>query len=275
MNKKTNDSINSNHLEEETFNSLIGNVLDSLEELKELQEDEDFQIIYNKNEISYEQFYRLFKLIEFIQDSISPFPIFSKEEYEQNGEKHIILKSSDEKGIIHTCFLMFTFIIDEDNYVIIPRTCGCREEKLFFLLPAVMSLDFSKIWFCIILNENTPSDFKARVNSLLKMYTKRNYVEAWTHIGFIAEKLTRQIYLRTYDDRTEDEVNSDNWNRLLKRLHNQTDDPIIEHVALLLDSLRPVRNEIIHHDSNPTSDDVEFGIICLLRLFKFYTQESE
>ncbi len=274
MNKITNNDININQFEEETFISLIGNVLDSLEELEEPEEDEVFQVIYSKDEISSEQFNRLFKLTEFIQDSISPFPIFSKEEFEQNGVRYLKLKSSDEEGLLHTCFLEFTFVFGE-NYSIIPKTCGCRNEKLDLLLPSVISLDLSKIWFCISLSENTPDDFKDRIKSLLKMYAKKNYVEAWTHIGFIAEKLTRKIYLETYNDKTEDEVNNDNWSRLLKRLQKQIDDTIIEHAALLLDSLRPVRNEIMHHDYNPTSDDVEFGIMCLLRLFKLYIEKYE
>ncbi|MCE7748951.1 MAG: DUF4145 domain-containing protein [Candidatus Heimdallarchaeota archaeon] len=266
------ENININKFEEETFLFLIQNVLVALEELEDLDNDKVFQVIYSKQEFSPEQFHRILKVIEFFQDSISPFPIFSRKEKEENGIRTIKIRSSDEEGFLHTCYLEFIFIID-NGYTIIPETCGCRGEIFDYLLPSILSSDISKIWLCISLQENTPDEFKERVNSLLKMYVQNNFIEAWTHIGFIAETLTKEIYLKSYPDKTLTDVNNIRWNSLLKKLENDNNLPDIEQYALLLDSLRPIRNDVTHNDYRPTSEDTEFGISCLNRIFKFYKKK--
>lgn len=65
--------------------------------------------------------------------------------------------------------------------------------------------------------------------------------------------------LASHTTNIEEEVKNENWNKLLKRLRNHNSDIIIENISLLLDSLRSIRNEIIHHDYNPTSEDLEFS----------------
>ncbi len=272
MTGETMDDMNINQFEKDTLLFLIQDVLDALDDLEDLEDDEVFQVIYRKKDLSSEQFYRMLKLIEFCQDSISPFPFFSRKETEENGIRTIRIRSSDETGIFHTCYLEFIFIIGDD-YVIIPETCGCRKENFDYTLPSVLSLDMYKIWLCISLHENTTIEFKDRVNSLLKMYVQSNFVEAWTHIGFIAETLTKEIYLKSYPNKTLTDTNNIKWNSLLKQLANDKNLADIEHYALLLDSLRPIRNDVIHNDYKPTSEDTELGLLSLDRLFKFYVQK--
>ena len=262
------------NLEDETYYLLIESILDSLEQFEE-SEEESFSIIYYKDQISYEQFKRICKTATFILESFFPFPHFEKEEYEKEGTEYIRIKTSDDEGLLHTCFFEILFS-HNDEYIIQYRTCVCDNvyERLNLFLPSILSLDIFKIWICLQSSDNIPKEFEERFKSLLKMYAGSNYVESMTHIGYLAEQITRKIYLNKYQDKTEDEVKSENWSRLLKRLQSEKDEPFIQHSAFLIDSIRPLRNEILHHDYNPTSSDVEFGIQCIIRLFNLFFNNS-
>lgn len=211
-------------LDDEISFLLVESIKDELDQDEEM-EDEDFEITYYRNQISHEQFNRIYKITSFILESIFPFHNFEKEEYEEDGKEYIKIRTSDEVGIFHTCFVEMLFS-HNDDYIIKPRTCGCSEvyDRLNLLLPSLLSLDIFKIWICIQSQDYLPEEFKDRFESLLKMYVGSNFVESMVHIGYLAEQITRKIYLNKYPDKPNEEVRSENWNRLLKRLQNEKDD---------------------------------------------------
>ncbi|MHA1667768.1 MAG: hypothetical protein ACTSX6_14060 [Candidatus Heimdallarchaeaceae archaeon] len=268
MDRERDNELTSVDLEDETSSLLVESVLDSLEQVEAI--DEDFKIIYFNDQITYEQFNRIYKVASFILENIFPFPNSEKEQYKEGGKVYSRIRVSDEEGFLHTCFFEMLFSHNKE-YIIQPKTCGCSmiDSIVNLFLPSILSLDLFKICICLQSLDYVPKEFQSRFISLIKMYAGNNFVEAWTHIGYLAEQITRKIYLNKYHDKNEDEVKNENWNRLLKRLQNEKSDPFVQHAAFLIDSIRPLRNEALHHDYNPTFNDVEFGIQCIIRLLKY------
>ncbi|MFW9852904.1 MAG: hypothetical protein ACFFDS_08175, partial [Candidatus Thorarchaeota archaeon] len=260
---------NKNNLEDEIIYRLVSNILDAIEE--KVEDEEEFKIIYYKDQISIEQYQRIYEITKFILENIFPFDNF-EEVVEDNNS---ILRTSDDVGIFHTCFFEIVFS-ETEHYEITPRTCECGEiySWLNLMLPSLLSLDLVKIWISIKSSNLSYREYDDRIKSLIKMYVGTNYIESWTHIGYLAEILTRKIYLDTYQEETEKKVKAENWNRLLKRLTSEKDSPLLQHLACLLDSIRPLRNEILHHGYLPTSEDVEFGIMCITRVIDLYATKT-
>lgn len=254
-----------NYLEDETISYLIGI----------LGEEEDNGLIteYSKDQITISQFDRMKDYARFIAEIFLPFPNYEeKETMQENGTRVFSIKTSDDEGILHTCYYELKFISDKERYIIKSETCQCPSvyDSLVEMFPHLISQDNFRTLLCISFKNNIPLDYEERIKSMIKMYAGNNLVEAWTHIGFLAEQLTRRVYLNTYTEEDTQEIKKMKWNSLLKRLENEKDKPIIQHIALLLDSIRPLRNETTHHDYIPSLNDVEFGMFSLGRICNLY-----
>lgn len=256
------------NFEDEILDRLIANIIDTIEED---DEEIEFQLIYLKDELPKEQYFRLCKIAKFILENIFPFDNFT----EKIEDDSYVLRVSDDEGIFHTCFFEISFF-ETDVYTIIPKTCGCLEiiERLNTLLPALLAFDYVKLWLSISLSSLMVEEYKERVNSLIKMYVSNNNIESWTHISFLAETISRKIYSEMYPEENEDKIKNELWNRLLKRLQSEKNLPILQHVVFLIDSIRPLRNEVLHQGYVPSLRDVEFGITCIIRIIELYTSKS-
>ncbi len=257
---------------------LFSNILDAIEEIEDEEEDESeisiITIEYYKDELTSIQFQRMIKYVQFITSNIKILESYHCIENKENSSTdEVIISLKDEKGLFHTCFIELWFR-EEENFSITVKMCSCDKirEELTELLLFVLFADSRKLFVLLDIPSYIPEDMSEKWNSALKMYLLNHLVESWQHIGFLAEQMTIIMYKDCFKD--SEDIKEKNWKRMLARIEHNAEDPMLEHQAFLLDSLRPIRNLVVHHNFGPTIEDVEFGLSVIHRVLKLYYQND-
>ena len=229
------------------------------------------KMIYKKDQLNRNQFKRIRNFTRKILKEANLFENYSEEVHEsENGEDIFEILLKDKKGLAHTCYFKFIFV-DGAQYEITNESCMCEEvnEWFSYLSFALLASDITEILVSCEIPEKIPQNLKDRWDSAIDMYYNEKYQEAWTHVCFIAEQITRSIYRIQFGKLKLNSKKNPSWKSLLNELE-KVNHPVIQHQISLLDSIRPLRNLTTHEiEYKVTLDDVEFGIRTLSRVINF------